>query len=181
MLWIIEVEMVDSLDELQSSRSVCGKNFPNFEMLDAKIAFASSKITMNSQVQEEGQSRGTESPQRGPVSTRKTDRLHDPRLLSSDWCSWHSFGLCWLILCYSWWRVYSGIRYKMSWSCVIYVQDSIRWHLGKSVQIEGTWVGDSSEDTGSQLSKVENNGEEEYRSETSITKLWRHACMGELN
>ena len=31
--------------------------------------------------------------------------------------------------------------------------------------------GDSSNDIGSQLSKVENNGEEEYRSETSITKL----------
>ena len=34
--------------------------------------------------QEEGQSRGTESSERGPVSTRKTDRFHDPRLLSSD-------------------------------------------------------------------------------------------------
>ena len=38
MLWIKEVEMVDSLEELKSSRSVCGKKFPNFEMLDAKIA-----------------------------------------------------------------------------------------------------------------------------------------------
>ena len=34
VLWITEVEMVDSLDELKSSRSVCGKDFPNFEMLD---------------------------------------------------------------------------------------------------------------------------------------------------
>ena len=31
--------------------------------------------------------------------------------------------------------------------------------------------GDSSEDIGSQLSKVEDHGEEEYRLETSITKL----------
>ena len=31
--------------------------------------------------------------------------------------------------------------------------------------------GDSSEDIGSQLSKVENHGEEVYRSETLITKL----------
>ena len=30
MLWIKEVEMVDSLDELKSSRSVYGKNFPKF-------------------------------------------------------------------------------------------------------------------------------------------------------
>ena len=76
MLWIKEEKMVDSLDELKSSRSVCGKDFPNFKMLDAKIASALNKIIQNSH-----------SPERGPVSTRKTDRLHDLRLLSSDWCS----------------------------------------------------------------------------------------------
>ena len=48
MLWIKEVEMVDSLEELKSSRSVCGKDFPNFEMLDAKIASALFKIIQNS-------------------------------------------------------------------------------------------------------------------------------------
>ena len=48
-LWIKEVEMVDSLDELKSSRSVYGKDFPNFEMLDAKIASALNKIIQNSQ------------------------------------------------------------------------------------------------------------------------------------
>ena len=48
MLWIEEVEMVDSLDELKSSRSVCGKDLPNFEMLDVKIASALNKIIQNS-------------------------------------------------------------------------------------------------------------------------------------
>ena len=47
MLWIKEVEMVDSLEELKSSRSASGKNFPNFEMLDAKIASALNKIIQN--------------------------------------------------------------------------------------------------------------------------------------
>ena len=47
-LWINEVEMGDALDEFKSSRSVAGKNFPNFEMLDAKIASALSKIITNS-------------------------------------------------------------------------------------------------------------------------------------
>ena len=42
------MEMVDSLDELKSSRSVCGKDFPNIEMLDAKIASALNKIIQNS-------------------------------------------------------------------------------------------------------------------------------------
>ena len=48
MLWIKEVEMVNSLEELKSSRSVSGKSFPNFKMLDAKIASALNKIIQNS-------------------------------------------------------------------------------------------------------------------------------------
>ena len=39
MLWIQEVEMVDSVDDLKSSRSTQGHtHFPNSEMLDARIA-----------------------------------------------------------------------------------------------------------------------------------------------
>ena len=49
MLRTKEVEMVDSPDELKSSRSACGKDFPQFEMLDAKIAWALNKIIQNSQ------------------------------------------------------------------------------------------------------------------------------------
>ena len=41
--------MVDSLEELKSSRSVNGKNFPNVEMFDAKTASALNKIIQNSQ------------------------------------------------------------------------------------------------------------------------------------
>ena len=74
MLWIKEVEMVDSLDELKASRSVSGKNFANFEMLDAKIASARNKI-QNSQFKKKVSLE--ESP--GWVSTKKTDRLHDER------------------------------------------------------------------------------------------------------
>ena len=44
------MDMVDSADELKSSRSVAGKNFPNFEMLDAKIASALNKIIQNSHI-----------------------------------------------------------------------------------------------------------------------------------
>ena len=43
------MEMVHSLDELKSSRSVCGKDFPNFGTLDAKIASALNEIIQNSQ------------------------------------------------------------------------------------------------------------------------------------
>ena len=94
MLWIKEVEMVDSVDELKSSRSAIGKDFPNFEILDAKIASALNKIIRIPCSRREGQPRGAESPQRVSISTRKTDRCHDARLLSSDWRSGHSVRLC---------------------------------------------------------------------------------------
>ena len=87
MLWIKEVEMVDSLDELKSSRSVYGKHFPNFEMLDAKIASAQNKIIQNSHFKKKVSLEEQEAQKRGAVSMRNTDRLHDRRLLSSDWRS----------------------------------------------------------------------------------------------
>ena len=43
-----EVEMAGSFDELKSARSIAGKNFPNFETLDARIASALNKIIQNS-------------------------------------------------------------------------------------------------------------------------------------
>ena len=44
MLWIKEVEMVDSVDDLKSSSSTRGISMPNFEVLDARIASALNKI-----------------------------------------------------------------------------------------------------------------------------------------
>ena len=44
MLWIKEVELVDSVDDLKSSCSVQGIHMPKFEVLDAKIASALNRI-----------------------------------------------------------------------------------------------------------------------------------------
>ena len=87
MLWIKVVEMVDSVDELKSSRCVSGKNFPNFEMLDAKIASALDKIIQNSQFKMKVSLEEQKAQKRGPSSTGKTDRLHGLGLLSSYWRS----------------------------------------------------------------------------------------------
>ena len=43
------MEMVYSLEELKSSHSIDGNNFPNFEMLDGRIASALNKIIQNFQ------------------------------------------------------------------------------------------------------------------------------------
>ena len=47
MLWIKEVEMVDSVDDLKSSCSIRGTQTPDFELLDARIASALNKIIHN--------------------------------------------------------------------------------------------------------------------------------------
>ena len=44
MLWIKEVEKVESVDDLKSSCSVRGIRMPNFEVLVAKIASALNRI-----------------------------------------------------------------------------------------------------------------------------------------
>ena len=77
MLWIKEAEMVDSLDELKSSRSVYAKDFPKSEMLDAKIASALNKIIQNSQFKKKVNLEEQKAPKRVPVSERETNRLHD--------------------------------------------------------------------------------------------------------
>ena len=48
MLWIKEVEMVESADDLKSSRSSRGTHGPDIEVLDARIASALNKIIQNS-------------------------------------------------------------------------------------------------------------------------------------
>ena len=49
MLWIKEVELVDSVDDVTSSCYVRGIQMPNFEVLDAKIASALNRIFHNTQ------------------------------------------------------------------------------------------------------------------------------------
>ena len=48
MLWIKEVEIVDSVDDLKSSCSVRGIRMTYFEVLDARIASAPNRIIHNS-------------------------------------------------------------------------------------------------------------------------------------
>ena len=63
------------------------KGFSNLRDAGREDCLCSDQDHPEFPVQEEGQPRGAESPKRGPVSTRKTDRLHDLRVLSSDWRS----------------------------------------------------------------------------------------------
>ena len=74
--------MVDSVDDLKSSRSIEGFcHFPNFEMLNAKHCACSEQDHPECLSSRKGQSEGAEYSERGSVPSRKTDRLHDLRLL----------------------------------------------------------------------------------------------------
>ena len=85
MLWIKEVEMVESVDDLKSSCSVRGIRMPDFEVFDAKIASALNRIIHNSHFKKKNQSGGTKGPEAGPFPSRKTDRSPDLRVLSGHW------------------------------------------------------------------------------------------------
>ena len=74
MHWIKEVEMVDSVDDLKSSRSIREIQMPNFEVLDAKIASALNIIIHNTQFKRKVSLEEQKGPQKRTVSF-EVDRL----------------------------------------------------------------------------------------------------------
>ena len=85
MLWIKEVEMVDSVDELKSSRSIQGTDFQSIEMLDARIASALNKIIQNSHFKNEVSLEEPKAQKEDQLPSRKTDCLPDLRVLPGHW------------------------------------------------------------------------------------------------
>ena len=85
MLWIKEVEMVESVDDLKSSCSVQGIHMPNFEVLDAKIASALNKIIQNTRFKRKVSLEEQKAQKRGPLPSWKTDCSLDLRILPGHW------------------------------------------------------------------------------------------------
>ena len=77
MLWIKEVEMVESVDDLKSSRSITGTPGPNFELLDARIASALNKIIQNT--------RFKKNVSLEEMKRQKEDRFHGLPILLGHW------------------------------------------------------------------------------------------------
>ena len=128
------MEMVDSLYESKTSRSVAGKYFPNFEMLDAKIASSLNKIIQNSQFKKK-------------VSHEEQKAQKEHRFLRGRQIAF---------MIYDYFRVtgahdtvldYADLfsvtlhddniqEFDTGWDEVLLSmsKDSVRWYLGKSVQ-----------------------------------------------
>ena len=184
MMWIKEVELVDSVDDWRSSSSVRGIRMPDFEVLDARIASALNRITHNSHFTRRVSQEEQKAQKRGPFDSRKTDRLPDLRLLPGHWSQWFRRELCRPIYYCSmkWW--YSGIRFEMGWNLIIYDENPIWWYLGRIVQIKNTRVweaqdrigivcpGDSSEESRTWLSQIEDDGEKKYRARFTKQQFW---------
>ena len=115
--------------------------------------------------QKKNQSGGTKGPERGSVSSRKTDCLPDLQVLG-HWCQRFCRELCRPICnCSSiWW--YSGIRFKVGRNSIVHDENPTWWYLGRIVQMKNTrvwetqdhigivWPGDSEENR-TWLSQIE--------------------------
>ena len=166
VLWIKEVEMVESVDDLKSSRSIRGIHGPDFEVLDAKIASALNRIIQN-------------------TLFKKKVRLEDMKAQIEDRFL-RGRQIAYLI--YEYFRVTGandsvknyaelftvilrndGIQeFDSKWDVIFIINDAntIWWHLGRTVQIKNTRVwetqdrigivqyGDSSEEVGPDYHKL---------------------------
>ena len=79
------MEMVDSVDDLESSFSVRGIQMPNFEVLDARIASALKRTIHNSHFKRRISLGGTGGPEAGPFPSQQADRLLDLRVFPGHW------------------------------------------------------------------------------------------------
>ena len=94
MLWIKEVEMVESVDDLKSSCSVRGIRTPDFEVLDAKIASALNRIIHNTRFKRKVSLEEQKAQKEDRFPPRKTDRLPDLRVLPGHWSQRFCRELC---------------------------------------------------------------------------------------
>ena len=85
MLPIKEVEMVESVDDLNTSRSIRGTQGQDFEVLDAKIASALNRIIQNTRFKKKVSLEEMKAQKRRPLPPRKTDRIPDLRILPGHW------------------------------------------------------------------------------------------------
>ena len=181
MLWIKEVVMVDSVDELESSRSIAGKNSPNFDMLDAKIASALNKVIQNSHFKKKV---GLEE-QKGQKEDRflrgrqiaymiydnfRVTVAHDTVLDYADLFSVTVRNDNVREFDTRWDDIYKSMT-KIPLDDVL--ENLCKLRIRESDQLKTVFAchKKSSEDIDAPVTEVEDNGEEKHRSETSIAKF----------
>ena len=77
MLWIKEVEIAKSVENLLTSQSIEGRNFNHFGMLDATKASGLKRIISNQHFRRESVSKSSLLKNTTDFFTNKTDYFHD--------------------------------------------------------------------------------------------------------
>ena len=83
VLWIIEVDVAKSVDDLMTSQAIEGHALVDFEMLAAKIASALKRIITNQKFRRRANVQEQHAPKNQQISMKKTDCLYDLRTFSS--------------------------------------------------------------------------------------------------
>ena len=183
MFWIREAEIAKSVDDLMTSQSIEGRDFPDFEMLDAKIASALKRIISDQyfrrRVDVEEQTaqkyyrflRGRQVAHMIYDHSRATS-AHHAALDLSDLFNVSLQG-----------DDHSGFRYKMGPSSIICKWNTWRECPGQSVQVEDTrfcsasdrvghvWTRNWSRPGNAKLSKIEDCGKKTHWSDDQDAQL----------
>ena len=126
MLWIKEVEMVDSVGDLKSSSSIRGIQMPNFEVLDAKIASALTRIIQKTQFKRKVNLE--------EQKAQKQDRFLRGRQIA---CLIHEYfrvtGANDSVENYA--DLFTGIRFKVGRNFIVNDENPTWWYLGRIVQL----------------------------------------------
>ena len=180
MLWNNEVEMVESVDDLNSSRKDLMVQTLSCSMRELLQHWTkSSRIPASRKRSVCRKWKLTK-----PLLRRKTDCLLDLRILPGHWVQRFCRELCRPIYSRSSKWQYSGIRFEMGWNSFVDDTNPIWWHLRNFVQIKNTRVwetqdrfghvqcGDSSEESRTWLSQIEDDVKKRYRAEFVNEELW---------
>ena len=94
LLWIKEVEMVESVDDLKSSCSIRGTQGPYFEVLDRKIASALNRIMYNTRFKKKISLEEMKAQKEDRFLRGRQIALHDLRVLPGHWSQRFCRELC---------------------------------------------------------------------------------------
>ena len=119
MLWIKEVEVVNSVYDLKISCSI--QRFILFLILSysRKDCIGPEQDFPEFLLQDKGQSGWTKGSESRPIPSRKGDRLLDLRLLPGHWRQWIRARLFRLVYGYSSKWQHWGVRYEMGWNFIV--------------------------------------------------------------
>ena len=184
MLWTKEAEMVESVDDLKSSRSIRGTPEPNFELLDARNGSALNKIIQNTRFKKKVSLE--------EMKAHKEDRFLRGRQIANLMYilpgHWSPMILSRIMPTYlqSFFEIMifrnsiqNGTKLLLLMTPI--PSDDILESLYKlrireseklKTVLELVQYGDSSEESFTWLSQIEDNGKEKYRAEFANEEFW---------